>query len=200
MDAHSGERLYYHFVQSERIVEYEMALDTLESFGYKVQAVVVDGRPGARAICKERSLPVQMCHFHQAKIATKYLTKHPRLEANRELRSLSLNLHDTTRAELTKKLSAWHQKWDVWLRERYIDDSGRTRYTRSRTRSAYSSLKRNLDDLFTYQDYPELSIPHTTNMLDGWFGEMKRRLRSHNGLSTTHRNSIIRVLLRGRTD
>jgi len=50
-------------------------------------------------------------------------------------------------------------------------------------RSAYLSLKRHLPYLFTFEDYPDLKIPNTTNALDGQFANLKNKLRNHNGLS-----------------
>ena len=47
---------------------------------------------------------------------------------------------------------------------------------------AYNSLKRHLPWLFTFEDFPTLGIPNTTNLLEEMFGDMKRLLKCHYGL------------------
>jgi len=57
-------------------------------------------------------------------------------------------------------------------------------YAHKKLRSAIKSLKTNFKYLFTYQKYPKLNIPNTTNFLDGGeFSYLKRLLRNHNGCS-----------------
>ena len=46
--------------------------------------------------------------------------------------------------------------------------------TYKQTGSAYLSLKRNLDYLFTFEAHPGLGIHNTTNLLDGKFADLKR--------------------------
>ncbi|HEY4478754.1 MAG TPA: hypothetical protein VI981_00100, partial [Candidatus Paceibacterota bacterium] len=45
-----------------------------------------------------------------------------------------------------------------------------------KVRGAYLSMERNLPYLFTYQKYPELNIPNTTNSLDGSFTHLKDKV------------------------
>ena len=61
---------------------------------------------------------------------------------------------------------------------------------------AYLSLIRNLPYLFVYQDYKELNIPNTTNVLDGQFANLKNKLRNHNGLSKVRKMRFIDEFLR----
>ena len=77
----------------------------------------------------------------------------------------------------------WSIKWDKYLKERTIDaETGKSYYTHKKLRSAYLSIKRNLPLLFTWYDNIEMKIPNTTNLIDGHFSQLKRMLRSHNGL------------------
>ena len=54
------------------------------------------------------------------------------------------------------------------------EESGSSHYTHKTLRSAYLSLKRNLDYLFTFEAYPVLGMCNTTNLLDGRFADLKR--------------------------
>lgn len=195
-DAHTGDIVYHAFIDSETVARYRTAKDTMEGLGYTVQAVVIDGRPGVRALFTDDGIPVQHCHFHQLQTITQCVTRRPKLQANRELRGIALTLTQTTRTQLERDLRQWHDRWEVWLKERtYNEETGRWQYTHRRTRRAYYSLIRNLDYLFTYQEHPELGIPNTTNGLDGWFTDFKSRLRIHRGANKELRDKIIREMI-----
>jgi len=68
-------------------------------------------------------------------------------------------------------------------------------YTHKRLRSAYRSLKINLPYLFTYQKYPQLNIPNTTNSLDGCFAYLKELVRVHRGANKGRKRKIIHDIL-----
>jgi hypothetical protein len=86
----------------------------------------------------------------------------------------------------------WKDKWDKFLNERSVSaTTGKSFYTHKRLRSAYLSLKRNIPHLFVFEDYKELGIPNTTNMLDGTFADLKNKLRNHNGLNINRKKKFI---------
>ena len=64
--------------------------------------------------------------------------------------------------------------------------------TRKKLRSVYHSLKRHLPWLFTFEDFPVLDIPNTTNLLEGKFGDMKRLLKCHHGLKKKNKIRFIK--------
>lgn len=71
-------------------------------------------------------------------------------------------------------------------------DTGEATYTHYKLRAAYASLCSNLDYLFTYKNLPGLSIPNTTNHLDGGkFADLKNRIRVHRGLSKNLKLKIV---------
>ena len=176
-------------------MEYLKARRTLEEQGLVITAVVIDGRKGLKLVFSD--VPVQVCHFHQLAIVTRYLTRRPKLEAGQELRRIALALKDLDEATFTELLREWYEKWERFLKERTANplDSRRWSYTHRRIRSAYRSLKTNLPYLFTYQNYSELKIPNTTNSLDGYFGKMKELLNVHRGLSRKKRYLLISEIL-----
>jgi hypothetical protein len=73
---HLKKNLYVREVQSESVDVYRQGRTTLEKKGYTLKAIVLDGRPGFRQLFAD--IPVQMCHFHQKKIITRYLTNNPK--------------------------------------------------------------------------------------------------------------------------
>ena len=77
---------------------------------------------------------------------------------------------------------------EAFLNERSVSEkTGHSHYTHNRLRTAYNSLKRHLPWLFTFEDFPALSIPNTTNLLEGKFGDMKRLLKCHHGLKKANK-------------
>ena len=68
-------------------------------------------------------------------------------------------------------------------------------YTHERLRSGARSLRTNLPFLFTYERYPELNIPNTTNSLDGCFAYLKELVRVHRGSKRDLKDKIIEDIL-----
>jgi hypothetical protein len=187
---HLKKNLYVQEVDHETVDVYRQGRIALEQMGYTLQAIVLDGRPGVRQVFCD--IPVQMCHFHQKQIITRYLTRNPKLPASAELKRLIATLCDTNEDDFTSALDAWHAQWSTFLKERTVDPyTGRWHYTHKRLRSAYRSIRQNLPYLFTYQKYPELKIPNTTNSLDGCFAYLKELVRVHRGSTRSLKRKMI---------
>ena len=192
--------IWWHEVAGELMAHYYYAKKILETKGWSFIAAVVDGRRGLINVFK--GIPVQMCQFHQIKIVTRYVTTRPKTDAGKELLALVLTLTETDEAIFTVALAAWHTKWESFINEKTVSTfiSGKTTwyYTHKGVRSAYRSLKTNLPYLFTYQKYPELNMPNTTNDLDGSFSNLKKKLSAHHGLRKDRRFKVISEILLGR--
>lgn len=153
------------------------------SLGYKIKAVTVDGKRGLYTLFKD--YPVQMCHFHMKKITQRYITKNPKLEASQELKKIVASLTKTSDIKFTIKINNWYDKYEGFLNERTINPvTGEETFTHARLMSAYKSLNTNLPYLFTCKKYKKISIPNTTNSLDGGvFSPMKILIKIHRGLN-----------------
>ena len=129
------------------------------------------------------------------------LTTRPKLEASRELKTITDTLPKTNEQTFTAELFAWNEKWKDFLKQKTTDlNTGHWFYTHKKVRATYRSLKTNLPYLFTYQKYPELNIPNTTNSLDGFFNRLKSLVFVHRGLKPKRRMKIIVEILKGRND
>ena len=187
--------IYWKEVTMETPEEYLQARRNAEQQGFIIQGAVVDGKRGIPRVFSD--IPVQMCQFHQIAIIRRYLTSRPKLEAGKELRVIALALTTFTEKSCTALLDEWYKKWELFLKERtYILGTKHWSYTHRRIRSAYRSIRTNLPYLFTYQKYPQLKMPNTTNSLDGYFGRIKGLLNVHRGLTTARRYKIIQEILR----
>lgn len=194
-DAITKENLLKYYVRNETNFLYRKGIEELASKGYRVVAIVSDGRKGLAQSFK--SIPVQMCQFHQVAIIRRYITKNPKLPASIELKELVAMMKLTDKESFEGALNDWLVKWEAFLNERTISvETGRSYYTHKRLRSACRSLKSNLPWLFTWYDYIELNIPNTTNAIDGHFADLKNKLRNHNGLSLKRKMKFIDAFLK----
>jgi hypothetical protein len=103
--------IWWHEVTSEKQAHYYYGRRILEEQGWVFVGAVVDGRRGLATVFKD--IPVQVCHFHQIKTVTKYLTRKPETEAGVTLRRLVLTLPTSTEETFTKALTTWYQTWTL---------------------------------------------------------------------------------------
>ena len=188
----------YRFIQTESLREYALLKESLIRQGFVIQAVTIDGKRGLYGLFAD--IPVQMCHFHQQAIITRYLTQKPKLQAAVDLKRIVSYLGQTTECRFRYLLAAWHHRYKCFYEEKVDDESKRGwHYKHKRLRSAYRSLQRNLPYLFTYQKYPDLHIPNTTNHLDGGcFSPLKDLLKIHRGIGIAMKKKLIIDFLENR--
>lgn len=161
--------LLWYFVKTETNQQYFEGIKELEKRGYTISGVVCDGRPYL-ALQLAKIYPIQLCQFHAMKHMRKYLTKYPKTQTGKELKAITLTLTKTTQELFQTNLLTWYQKWKIFLEEKSFNPTTEKEYfTKERIRKAYAFLIRSLKFLFTYQTFPHLNLPNTTNTLDGSF-------------------------------
>lgn len=193
---HLKKNIWWTEVIKEVMATYYYGRKILEDKGWIFTAAVVDGRRGMTTVFSD--IPVQICHFHQMRTVTRYLTRRPETLPGQELRAIMLQLPKSHEKEFTKLLTDWKKKFPSILTDKtYVTGTRRWYYTHKKVRGAYLSLQRNLSYLFTYQKYPELSIPNTTNSLDGSFTHLKDKVNIHHGLRKDRRYKMIEEILGG---
>ena len=193
-DQKRQKNLFWKYVEHETLEEYKSGINHLLSNGLSIIGIVCDGKRGLFKAFGD--IPVQMCQFHQIAIVIRYITRNPQLEAGIELKSLVHNLTRCTKAEFTEQLNNWHARWKEFLSEKtYNAEKDKWLYIHRRLRSAYRSLKTNLEYLFTYLEYPDQGIPNTTNSLEGKFSRLKTKLRIHSGLKEWRKKRFIDEVL-----
>ncbi len=186
------------WIESETKEGYATLKANLESRGFNLKAVILDGRTGIPRVFE--GIPVQICQFHQLQIVRRKLTLRPETEAGQTLLAIGFSISKKTEAILTSDLTEWFKKYGDFINEHtYTNGTKRWRYTHRRVRSAYNSLKRNLPYLYTYQKYPDLKIPNTTNSLDGYWSRIKNLLSAHRGKNKERIRKIATEILRKQT-
>ena len=191
-DSISGKALSVTEVKNETNALYAEAIGSLKAKGIEIQSIVCDGRKGLPQLFPD--IPVQLCHFHQVKTVGRYLTRNPQTAAGQGLWHLALTLKSGRRAGFESSLKAWFERHKDFFNERTKNpETGKSYYTHPRLRSAYFSLKRNMGNLFVFEEHPDLSIPNTTNLLDGAFAGLKRHLACHHGMRMANKVRFIKV-------
>jgi len=193
-DVLKKQNIFWRFVDYETIALYQEGIETIQSQGFEILGITTDGRRGIFKAFGD--IPVQMCHFHQKQIVKRYITSNPKLEAGIELKEIVSKLTITDEALFEYWLTEWFNKWSTFLKEKTLDPKTRRKhYTHRRLRSAYNSLKSNLPYLYTYLKHLSTGMPNTTNSLDGFFSQLKKKVNIHNGLRFDRKIKLIQYLL-----
>jgi hypothetical protein len=182
-DIIQNEILIWKHIETETKEDYRQLLNSLIFYGYEIQAVIFDGFKGLYKLFKD--YPIQMCHFHQRKTIIHYLTKNPKLNIAIDLQKIMYSLTNTTQDKFTKRINKWHIKYKKILYEKSVNPiTKKSSYKHPKIVSAYRNIIYNLPYLFTYEQYPNIKIQHTTNALDGGvFSPMKKLIKIHNGFT-----------------
>jgi hypothetical protein len=193
-DSHQRENVWCRLFSSETTAAYQIAYQELVEQGFEIVSITGDGRVALSYLFP--GIPIQMCHFHQKQIIVQCTTLNPKLVCGQEILALVNTLTTTDEPTFTKAFRAWCDTWHDFLNEKTINpDTGRTQYTHRNLRRARTSLKTHLPVLFTYQKYPDLHIPNTTNSLEGSFAKVKTAVRVHTGLRRRRLVKLVRSLI-----
>jgi hypothetical protein len=193
----TGEVLCTMIVTYETVGQYKEVVKQIQAAGWNVVAIVSDGKKGLLGWFG--SIPTQMCQFHQIAIVTRATTKKPKTQANKELKELAHLLTKTDKETFTQAIKDYETRWWSYLKQTTRHKNGRYEYTHKKTRSAFNSLKTNLQYLFVSYDYKDrLDIPNTTNWLEGSFGHLKPKVSVHRWLKKWRKLKLILTLLYGK--
>lgn len=191
-DALRNKILWRKYVRYETIKDYLEGVEWLKSQGFRIYGAVIDGMRGlAQALYP---IPVQMCQFHQIMIARRYLTQDPDIVASKELLNLIKEITKMDKESFIGAFEQWYERNKDILNERIVDRRMKRKtppYMRPRLRSAYLSIKRNMQLLWTFYDHPETGLPNTNNALEGVFSDIKSKARVHRGISRANRKKLL---------
>lgn len=191
LDNESGKPIYLAFINHERISDYEDAIESIESRGYKIKGVVLDGLNKLFDRLAGR-YALQMCQFHMKQIVRRHLTLNPRLLAARELKSLFDNITTYKEDEFKTLYDGWKENWKATLNRKTTSSvTGKQHYTHKRLRATMNSIDHFLPYLFTYQQPECKGMPNTNNKIEGTFTDLKKNLNNHSGMTEANRKRFI---------
>ncbi len=193
-EAKSKKIINFKIVKNENNTDYKNWVEELQKQWWIIKAIVCDGRRWV--LWWFPDIPTQMCHFHQAAIIRRYITKRPRLQANKDLQWITELLPQTDKETFEYYIELFWEIYKDFLNEKDVDKNWKEYYIHKRTRSAYKSLKNNLKYLFTWYNYYNIiDIPNTTNWLEWVFWNIKPKIKIHRGLKKERKIKLILTLL-----
>lgn len=196
-DYESKKIINYKIVKNENNTDYKNWIKELQDKWWIIKAIVCDWRKWLLTGFPE--IPTQMCNFHQVAIVRRYITKTPKLEANKALKSITELIVRTDKETFSYYLEQYWVTYKEFLNERIIWINWKLHYIHKRTRSAYNSLRNNLQYLFTWYDYIwKVDMPNTTNWLEWVFGHLKTKVSLHRWLKKERKIKLILSLLIGK--
>lgn len=195
MDVATHRVLHFRFIyRKERIEDYLAGIAYLKRQGIRVSGVISDGLSGLRKALAP--IPYQYCQFHQIQRIRQLLTNHPKHPASIALKEIGLQLTQSDKKQFAGLLAQWHEQWKAYLEEKTFSENGASfTYTHRHLRTAYFSLTRHLDILYTYQCFPELGLPNTNNALESLNASLKTKLRLHRGISRERKQRLIQAII-----
>jgi len=205
---HDGRHvLTWKFALYESSLLWERALH-----GCSTSAVISDGQKGIQKAAYGlwgEGIILQRCHFHVKQNMRMKLTNNPESEAGKDLRWLvSFMSHVRNEHQMAIFVAIFYELYDrhySFLIERTYskqpDCRRRWFYTHRRVRSAYRQIADliNKDQLFAYITHPELSLPNTTNCVEGGINARLRELiRAHRGMFPERQCLLVDEFLRSK--
>jgi DNA-directed RNA polymerase subunit RPC12/RpoP len=186
------ENLWWKIVKNESIKDYLEGKNYLEDLGYVIKGVTVDGFLGLQGVF--RGIPLQVCQFHIRAICQRYLTLNPLTDAGKELLLLSRTISIASSGVFVILLRKFYFNYHLFLKEKTINPlTGESWYTHERVRSAYFSLDKHFDHLFTFEK--DILIAKTNNSVEAHFSHIKDIVRLHRGLSFPLKEKMIKAIL-----
>lgn len=189
----NGANIYWKRVAWERIAEIAQSLKDIEALGYSFKSFTIDGKKGLVEDLQMAypSVPIQHCQFHQKQTIRQCVTLHPKTQCGAELKALTDKLCEHDYDSFSAAYAALKQKWQEYLKERNESNGFKHR----KLRRAFGSLNKNMPRLFTYKAFERLKIPSTTNSCEGYFGQLKSKVRVHSGMRLNNKIKLIETLL-----
>lgn len=191
----TGRAVWHKFIdRKEKIDDYAEGINWLVENGFAIDGIVSDGLKGLRNRFSEYKF--QHCQFHQIQYVKLKLTNNPKTEAAVELLSIVKLMCHTDKESFLGVFNEWERKWHDFLKEKSTNDEGKSSYKHQRLRSAWLSVRHNMEWLWTFYDNPDIGLPNTNNAMEGLNSAIKEKLERHRGLSLERRKALITALLK----
>lgn len=190
----------YRTSSQEKFREIYQDLKALKALHVEVYSVTCDGHKSIlKAVAKVYpNAVIQRCVVHVKRQCRAYLSIKPKLQASKELLSISNKITGVKTPEECSlwllQLHNWYQiHKDTLLEESFNSLKTDYWYTHKKLHQAYTLIINALPHLFTYLNDPE--IPATTNRLESFFKHLKEKLLLHSGLRLEAKRDFIKWYL-----
>ena len=190
--------LFYRLTDDEWEDEIKEDLDNLIVAGIEIESVTSDGGKNIiKAVKKACPDAVrQRCLAHIQRECLIWITKHPKSEAGKQLRTIvslisKIKTHND-RKEWLNMFNQWSDTFKDYLNTKtFKEDTHREWYTHKMVRKAFVHINKALPDMFHFLDNPR--IPKTTNALESFFGHLKENITLHRGMTKRHYQNYVTI-------
>lgn len=162
----------------------------LKSDGLNPLVITMDGEKSVIRAIREvwPNVKIQRCLYHIQREGMRWLRTHPKTQAGRELRAI-LNVLASIKS--FKDRDIFIDLFHSWINAHYsfIKTLPNSSVKFKDLKKTVSLIKNALPDMFHYLNDP--NIPSTSNLLEGFFSQLKSDYQRHRGLSKAHRTSYL---------
>jgi len=190
MNAVSGKPIYTEYITRENYDSVMPLVRHLHTAGMNPVAFTTDGHPRVIQALKELwpSLVIQRCLFHIQNQGLMWLRSYPKSQAGKELRVLCATI---ARIRTLQDMNIFKAAYDNWhcRYKAFVLSLPRDAVSQD-LRRAMSLINHALPDMFHF--IFNKNIVSTTNILEGFFSQLKHQYRNHRGLSERHKISYLK--------
>lgn len=112
-DAIGKKIIHCRLVTNESASDYKLWVKELQDEGWTIEGIVCDGKRWL--LGRFGDIPTQMCQFHQVAIIRRYVTKKPKIQANKDLKILGELLTRTDKETFEYALDSYEDMYrDSW--------------------------------------------------------------------------------------
>lgn len=191
MDALSGKPFYYAYIEKESYYNLLPTLMKLKGFGVNPKAFTLDGhRMVIKAILETwPNVLIQRCLFHIERQGLQWLRSFTITQAGKDLRIiLKYSGSMRTKENMLSFLvcyKRWRNQYHSFVSSLPIVSSANRDIKRT-----MALIDNALKDMFHF--VKDQNIPPTSNLLEGFFSQLKHQYRNHRGLSENHKISYLK--------
>jgi transposase-like protein len=191
MDNTRKKIIHYAYIDKESYLNIHPVLIYLKEQGLTPKAITLDGHIKVTRAMRDiwPAIIIQRCLYHIQRQGLSWLRTYPKTEAGRALRIL-LNSVIGIKVLTDKKVflinyTNWHNKY-----KDFIKTLPRNSVANIDLKRAVALINNALPNMFHY--LKDRNIATTTNLLEGFYSQLKHHYRGHRGLTEKHKIAYLK--------
>lgn len=191
IDAISKVLLAYWYIEKESYHNVLPMLSNLRQKGLVPVSITIDGHRTVTHALKEvwPDVVIQRCLYHIKSQGMQWLRRYPKSEAGKSLKELLNTVAAIYTANDRDAFMVSYSEWVLKNRE-LIKHLSKTSIANTDLKRAMALITNALPNMFHYVE--DNNIPSSSNMLEGFFSQIKHQYMRHRGL--TQKNKISYLL------
>ena len=179
------------YVKKENYKNTYLWLEKLSKKGLNPKCVVLDGEKAVISAVKDvwQDITVQRCLYHIQKEGLRWLRTYPKTQAGRDLRVILGSLCAIKREEEKNEFLILFKRWVLEYRD-FIKRLPSSDIASKDLKRTVRLVQNALPDMFHY--LREKNIPSTTNLLEGFYSQLKADYLRHRGLTERKKRQYLK--------